>query len=216
MKRSLIRVLFTFACFCVGFTVVNAECSSSERLQLNTQASYVTYDYTYNEKTGLFDIHFYNLTSYLYLDYNSKQYYPTKDETVIKGVTNGKLMSVKVDASAKTNCEETILRTITYQVPYKNAYLDSTECGLYPEVEICNTQFLSYKLTDDMFKRIFETQKEELISTEPVVTPEETTWKDTVIEYLLKYGMQVGLLIIGTLSITILGRKAVKRAKAKF
>jgi hypothetical protein len=216
MKQSVIKVLFTFVCFTIISPVLKAECSSSERVQLNTQASYVTYDYTYNDETELFDIHFYNLTSYLYLEYNSNIYYPKKEETIIKNVENGKRMTITVNASTNTNCEETQLRSITYQVPYKNAYLDSVGCGLYPELSICNTKFLSYKLTDEMFNRIFDTQKVEYIGTEAEEPVVEETWVDVLKNYALKYGMQVGLSLIGTVSILILGRKAVKRAKAKF
>lgn len=216
MKRSVIKVVITLVCFICITSVLKAECSSSERVQLNTQASYITYDYTYNEKTDLFDINFYNMTSFLYLEYDSKIYYPRKEQTIIKGVENGKRINVKVNASTNTNCEETQLRSITYQVPYKNLYLESVGCDLYPEISICNTKFLTYKLTNEMFNRLFEEQKAAYTKTETKADDIKETWKDVLKNYATKYGMQVGLSLIGTLSILILGKSAVKRAKAKF
>lgn len=216
MKLSIQKVLLAFICFCVGIWTVKADCSSSERVQLNTQASYITYDYSYNEKDKTFNIHIYNLTSYLQIEYNSDYYYAKKEETIIKNIEEGSRVFLLVQASRSTNCSNTTIRTINYQVPYTNPYLDSVECELYPEVNICNTKYLPYKLTNAMFKRTFNAQKDKLISKNEEEQVTEETWLDVLKEYALKYGMQSGLTLAGTLSMLILGRKAVKRAQAKF
>ena len=159
---------------------------------------------------------FENVTSGIALDYDGKIYNATKNGITIKKVPEGTVMNISVIASANTNCYKDGLRTIYYRIPYYNHYLTTPECQNYPEVEFCQTKFLSYYVSESLFKSMFEKQKEELYETEePPVEPSDT-WIDIVVDYLWKYGMQVGLFIVGFFCMFILGHNAVKRAKAKF
>lgn len=215
MKSKVLYFMFFMMCFCIFPGLVKAECSANEKVQLNTQASYLTYSYTYNNN-NTFNVTFENVTSGIALEYDDKVYNATKNGITIKKVPEGTVMFIKVIASPNTNCYEDLLRAITYRIPYYNHYLTSAECQNYPEVEFCQTKFLSYYVSENVFKRMFEKQKEELYQpAAPPVEPEET-WFDIVLDYLWKYGMQVGLFIVGFTCMFILGHNAVKRAKAKF
>jgi len=215
MKNKVLCFTFFMLCFCIFTGSVKAECSANEKVQLNTQASYLTYNYTYNNN-NTFNVTFENVTSGIAIEYDGKVYNATKNGITIKKVPEGTVMNIKVIASANTNCYQDNLRIINYRIPYYNRFLDRAECQNYPEVEICQTKFLSYFMSDVLFEKMFETQKEEFYEQEdPIVEPEET-WIDIVVDYLWKYGMQVGLFIVGFTCMFILGHNAVKRAKAKF
>lgn len=215
MKRDVLLVSIICLCFCIFPMAAKADCSSSEKLQINTQASYVTYSVAFNSD-GTFDVTFENLTSSLAIEYNKKIYPATKKGVTIKNLKEGTVLRANVVASDNTNCPEDIARHMTYRVPYYNHYLDSEECSLYPEVEVCKTKFFSYEMTKSLFQSMFDKQKGQLVEEEPPVVVDEPTWKDILFDYLYKYGMQVFLFTIGTLCTFILGHNALKRAKSKF
>lgn len=215
MKNRILQLFFLVVCFCIFPMISKAECSASEKVQLNTQASYLTYDYTYNGD-NTFNVTFDNVTSSLAVEYNDDIYSATKSGITIKNIPEGTIMNLKVLASKKTNCYEDVLRVITYRIPYYNRFLDRAECQNYPEIEICQTKFLSYFMSDSLFESMFEKQKEELLETEEPTIVEEDTWVDILVDYLWAYGMQTGLFLVGTICMYILGHSAVKRAKAKF
>ena len=62
------------------------------------------------------------------------------------------------------------------------------------------------------------TEKKDIIS-EEIITEEEkieVKWYDEYLEYIKKYGMQVGLVFLGTIPPIILGRSAVRKEKEQF
>lgn len=215
MKMSILKIAILVLCL-FALPVFNAECSTQEKVQINTQASYVNYHYEYDDKTGLFDVIFENVTSNITIEYLERSYSATKNGTRIKGLNQGTRVQAYLNASGNTNCTGDRLRTIVVPLPYYNEFLDSDECNTYPEVEICKTKFLSYKLSYNNFLNMFKKQRDKLLE-EPVVEGQkEETWQDIFFEYLEKYGMQVGLFVLGFFSMFVLGHSAVKRAKAKF
>lgn len=215
MKRVY---LFLFLLLLIPFNVKadNEGCTSQEKIKLNTLASYLTIGFEFNEKSATFNVVIENMSPYLIIDDNENEYRYSSKGTKIKKINEGTKLRLLIKASEYSECYDDTIRTITYVTPYINRFLETSECFSNPEVEICNTKFTNYKLDEKTFKRMFEKQKKKQEQEEVVVIEEEDPWYKEYLEYIRKYGMQVGLFLIGTTAMLILGQNAVKRAKAKF
>lgn len=220
MNRTVKIILLIITCFFVKPILSNAEnCEVYVLSELNQHASHVTYDLSYSKTEGTFSITVTNLNSKLMLEYDSKRYDGKYSTVTINNIIPGTSVNLEIHPSSYSSCDtKDILRTITFQAPYHNNYLDSDECINYPELTVCKTEFFGYDLTYDLFQNMLEKQRIAYYGEEE--QEEEIEEPNIIIEFLKKYaklyGMQTLLFVLGTGSMFILGHSAVKRAKAKF
>ena len=197
-------------------TLKGDECTSSELVDLHSIANHISIDFEYDEKNEKFNVVLENLNSLVLVNFETNQYKYSSKGTKVKGLDEGTRYVFFVVASEYSTCYETELRQISFVTPYINRFLDTEDCYNHPDAEICNTKFTDYKLTYSIFKKMVEKNVKAVESEKVDEKEKEVHWYDKYLELLDKYGMQVGLFLIGAVATAIIGHGAVTRAKAKF
>lgn len=195
-KIILILIIMMFP------TIINAACSYSDIVDLNTLASYVdkTFDVDSNNK---FSLTLTNITEELFLKYNNQNYNRDKNGIVIvKNIEEGTNMTIGVYSTDKTNCYDTYLRNIYINTPYINEYYNHELCKNYMNYTICNSKFLSYKVTYSIFQKSLEEIKQNE-NKKNVQTVEENSLFLVIWEFIKNNWIPI-LLVIGSSLITYL------------
>ena len=191
-------------------------CSSEETIELYTIASHVAVDFKYEEQTETFDLILENMNQYLSAQVAGKLYKYSSKGVVIKGFKEGEKVKIDLIASEYSECFEKSIKSIQYVLPYINRFLDTSECELNADAEICNTKFTDYRLTYNLLKKML--QKEEKKKTDIIIEKKEQEiyWYDKWLIFIDDYGMQIGLFLLGTIATIIVGHGVLIRAKSKF
>ncbi len=213
------RILVAFVIF-LSFSVnLNAECSYSDIVELNTLASHVNYSYEYNSLKQEFSVTFNNVTNQLKFESLNTTFEPVNNNVVISGF-EGQTLYVEILGSNNSNCSNKLLRTINVALPYENNYYNSSYCKGYMDLPICNTRFLSYDITFETFQGILNKQKgpEQPKEEEPEEEPEivEESIIDFVIDFLKKYWLEGSILIGSSLITFLIGNYIYNKTKYKF
>lgn len=145
------KKLFFLLVLCAWPFMVNAECTYSEKYELNALSSYIDYAYDYNESTGLFTINLFNIEDRLELRYENKVYEPENGEVIISNIAPGTRLSIDVYSTVQNECYNEYLRVIYVSIPYFNRFYDSILCDGYEELDICNSRFLDYQISNQTF-----------------------------------------------------------------
>ncbi len=159
MKKALF-----FITICIFPIIIKGACDYKEQIDLNTLSSNIKYSYDYDETKKAFTLTFFNVTEEMYLQKDSKIFKTTNtNEVVLSSLEEGETFNIKVFASSNTGCYGTYLRDIPVSLPYLNPYYNHAKCSGKMEYTVCNSQFLSYKLSYKSFvktiEKIEETQK---------------------------------------------------------
>ena len=154
--RKFIVVSFIFF---FSMIVVDAECEYKELRELNTLASYIQSNYEYNESTRKFDITITNLTDKFYIFYEGNRYDPSSGTVIISGVEEGTRVSAEVIVSIASECFNEKPRMIYVNIPYINHYYKSNLCNGHTSLNVCNSRFLDYNLSESTFIKLIEQDK---------------------------------------------------------
>lgn len=146
--KKLFWICFMF----FGFSLVlNAECEYKELRELNTLASYIQTNYEYNEETKKFDITVTNLTDKFYIFYENKRYEASSGTVIISGIDEGTRVSAEVVVSVNSECYNEKPRMLFVNIPYLNQYYKSNLCVGHESLNVCNSRFLDYKISENTF-----------------------------------------------------------------
>ena len=220
--KNIFKLLFVFMIFFFLNNVsaletdISETCTVEEKIALNSLANHVTIDFEFNENDEKFNLLFENITPYISVEYGNNTYKYSSKGTIIRGFDEGKRLSFNIVASEYSECYGYKIKSIQYMTPYINRFLESSECNENPTAEICKTKFTDYKLTYSLLKNMLKKNTKQEKKIEEKEIERIYTWKDNLLDFLDKYGMQVGLFLLGSITTIILGHGAVIRAKTKF
>ena len=193
MKKILLIILVMFP------IVINGDCNYDEVVLAGKLAKEVNYETNYNSNNGKFDITVYNVVDLLYLEYSNKLYYGnSKGEVIIKGVDQGKTISISVKANV-ADCNYN-LQNKHITLPYYNGYFGSEICEGYEMLTPCASEFLSYKNNTNIIKSAISNYEGAL---EPDKKDEDNK-KLTIIEQIIVFGKNWGIKILLALVTTVL------------
>lgn len=196
------KLLIVLSIFMLGMCRYNAECSYKDLKELNTFAAYVETSYKYNEETGYFDLTITNLGDKLYITGEKGEFYsPVSGSVTINNLSLGTAYKYNVYSSIESGCNAEFLRVINVNIPYMNYYYGSQACEGHEELNVCNSRFLAYQISENTFLSLLnkssETKKNE---EKPEDTPMDF-W-DKVIDYASKIYVKI-ILVVVTSIITI-------------
>ncbi len=216
MKKLLIVGISFLTCI----SVVKADCDYARLIDLNTQASHVNYSYSFNEDSKLFDVTLINITNSLKLIYNGKTYSKSNNSVVLKGMEEGKYITIEIDSNDSL-CPHEVLRFIYVAIPYINIYYNTKDCENYKNLTVCSSRFLNYKLTYSNLKNILnEYDKSKNVPNEEEKEEEsDNTQTENVLTVIYdvakKYWIEASLVIGSSLITYLLGNLIYKRVKYK-
>lgn len=196
MKKILI---FCFMFFGI-YTTLNAECTYKDQRELITLASYVTSDYSYNERNQTFSITFDNMTDRMSVSYNSI-INPQDGKVIIDNLKEGTSVKVNIKSSEKDICSNYNLRVMNINLPYLNPYYNREECTYRKTLQVCNSKFLDYKISEEQFKNLVSQTKEEKsdFGEDEEENKEELSFFQRLKEIIIPLLIPTGLVIISSL-----------------
>lgn len=200
MKKILLFILLLIPVF------VNAECDNNKIVELGKFAGNITYNTEYSKSSSKYTVTFYNVVEGLYLEYNNKSYLPNGDNEVkISDLRDGISMEVIVYPS-NAGCRSS-LNTIRFKLKYYNKFYNDPRCEEYIKkgckTVYCSNQFLDVQPTDELFEGALKNTCGDAAIPLPEPTPEEVTFLDKVLDFMLDYGIKF-LLIAISLTVSIL------------
>lgn len=191
-KVFFLLVLFIWPRF------VNAECTYSEKYELNALSSYIDYTYDYNESTNLFTVDLFNIDSRLELRYDNVIYTPENGNVTLTNIEPGSRLSVNVYSTVENECFDEHLRVVYVSVPYFNRFYGSVLCDGHEDLNICNSRFLDYQISNQTFILLLNNEEFTLNKDdETVEIVDEDKWYDVVIDTMQKYYIKF---IVATMS----------------
>ena len=184
---------------CMIPLVVKAECTYSERYELNALSSYVDYTYDYNDSTGLFTVKLFNIDSRLEIRYDNVVYLPENGNVTINNIKPGTRMSIGVYSTVENECFNEYLRVVYVSVPYYNGFYGSVLCKGHEDLDICNSRFLDYQISNQTFIFLLNNDDFTLHEKEETVeVVEQQQWYTAVIDIMKKYYIKFIIVIIST------------------
>lgn len=200
MKKILLFILLLIPVF------VNAECDNNKIVELGKLAGNITYNTEYSKSSSKYTVTFYNVVEGLYLEYNNKSYLPNDDNEVkISDLRDGISMEVIVYPS-NAGCRSS-LNTIRFKLKYYNKFYNDPRCEEYIKkgckTVYCSNQFLDVQPTDELFEGALKNTCGDAPIPLPKPAPEEVTFLDKVLDFMLDYGIKF-LLIAISLTVSIL------------
>lgn len=192
------KILFTFLLCFTGILIMKAECSYKELKELNAFASHVETSYKYNEETGLFDLTVTNLGDKAFISESAKSYFPTDGQLIVSRLVLGKTYKFFVQPTNQ-ECMTEKLRTITINVPYLNSFYGSAACNEHQNLSVCNSRFLSYKLSEKTFLKLLQNdveKKDEEIRKDDEIKEPEPTMTDKIKSFIIDNYIKIILPII--------------------
>lgn len=192
--------------------VVNAGCSSSELLELRKMASHVNANYTFDYDNFTFNLELNNLNEQNYIIINdNEKYYPNDGKAIIPNLYGGNKIKYQI---AATNCNYEILRSGSIYLPYYNNFYNSFDCVGHEKLTVCNSEFLSYPLSDELFKKYIE--KDTNPENTPDIVGEDDPPEQKKDKLDIEIFIKIGMVIIGVLIPTLIGKVAIDKVKYKF
>lgn len=209
--KKIIFILFVSFTSIIG---LNAECSYKELKELNSFASHVETSYKYNETTGLFDLTITNLGDKVFIRNGINDLFPTDGQLTISNLALGSTFTSTIIGGLNGECGGEILRTIRVNLPYLNKYYNSEKCLGHENLNICNSRFLDYELTERTFYSLIRRNDQEAIEKNKQDNKdeiEELTIIDKIILFIknnyIKFLLVIGTSVIVTSIYTTIIRK---------
>lgn len=196
MKKKLLLILL-----CIIPIYVNAECSYSEKYELNALSSYIDYTYEYDENTELFNLKIININEKMELRYENNILKPNNGTVTIEKIEPGSNIKIGVYSTVENDCYNEYLRVIYISVPYFNRFYGSILCKGYEELNVCNSKFLDYQISNKNFITILNKYEFTLDNKEDIIepVPEENKWYSSIIDFLQKYFFKILTSIISSI-----------------
>lgn len=150
----LLVVILVAIIICVVIAIKNKDKKSNETPTNDNNIYNIKVDQKYSKSKNKFTIIFTNVKSNLYV----KEY--GKDTEKLKGNSEEKVIIEDLEPGTKhlyivNNLigKSSTERKITIELPYYNEFYSRTECEPYrKKLKICSSQFLNYKVTEEMFE----------------------------------------------------------------
>lgn len=150
----LLVVILVAIIICVIIAIKNKDKKSNETPTNDNNIYNIKVDQKYSKSKNKFTITFTNVKSNLYV----KEY--GKDTEKLKGNSEEKVIIEDLESGTKhlyivNNLigKSSTERKITIELPYYNEFYSRTECEPYrKKLKICSSQFLNYKVTEEMFE----------------------------------------------------------------
>ena len=133
------------------FFLVKAECTYSEKYELNALSSYIDYTYDYSEQSEVFILNLFNIDDRLELRYENKIYTPENGRVTITNIIPGTRLSIDVYSTVQNECYNEYLRVVYVSIPYFNRFYGSVLCDGHEDLDICNSRFLDYQISNQTF-----------------------------------------------------------------
>lgn len=207
------RILLLFFCILFFPLTLNAECSNEEINELNGFSLHVTSSYEFNKDTFSFDLSIYNLNDNVYVEYLGNRYYSYDGVVSINNLFVGSNITYNIVASDRTGCSGKVLNTYTVVLPYYNSFYNSVECFGHEKLKVCNSEFLSYQLTDELFQKYIKNDSK-YSSDSNIIDNNQAD--DNKIKYDFEIFIKIGLVLLGILIPTIYCAIRVNKIKSKF
>ena len=191
-KTFFLLILLAFPIF------VDAECTYKEKYELNALSSYIDYTYAYNESSQVFTVNLFNIDEKLELRYENKVYTPDGGKVTLDNVEPGSRLSVDVYSTVQNECYNEYLRVVYVSIPYFNRFYGSVLCDGHEDLNICNSRFLDYQISNQTFILLLNNEEFTLNKDdETVEIVDEDKWYDVVIDTMQKYYIKF---IVATMS----------------
>lgn len=196
---------------------VNAECTEENKNELKKLAQDITYEKSYSMSDKVFTIKYYNVFPGMLLKINnnvlqgnSNDNYSIKLNNLLEGEY------ITADVIDTIGCGIT-LNTIFITLPYYNTFYGTQKCEKYVgKLTQCTSQFLSYELDEDMLDSAIEAYENKIdpIIEEPII---KKTFLQrvyaTVKNFLIDWGISIGLFIFFGVITAIIGEKIFRKTK---
>lgn len=194
MKKTLfLLILLAFPIF------LNAECTYKEKYELNALSSYIDYTYDYNESSKLFTVNLFNIDEKLELRYENKVYTPENGKVTLNNVEPGSRLYIDVYSTIQNECFNEYLRVLYVSVPYFNRFYESVLCDGHEDLDICNSRFLDYQISNQTFILLLNNEEFTLNKDEEIVEiVDEEKWYNIVIDTMQKYYIKFIVTIVST------------------
>ena len=194
MKKTLfLLILLAFPIF------LNAECTYKEKYELNALSSYIDYTYDYNESSELFTVNLFNIDEKLELRYENKVYTPENGKVTLNNVEPGSRLYIDVYSTIQNECFNEYLRVLYVSVPYFNRFYESVLCDGHEDLDICNSRFLDYQISNQTFILLLNNEEFTLNKDEEIVEiVDEEKWYNIVIDTMQKYYIKFIVTIVST------------------
>lgn len=196
MKKTLfLLILLAFPIF------VDAECTYKEKYELNALSSYIDYTYDYNENSQVFTVNLFNIDEKLELRYENKVYTPNGGKVTLNNVEPGSRLSIDVYSTVQNECYNEYLRVVYVSIPYFNRFYGSVLCDGHEDLDICNSRFLDYQISNQTFILLLNNEEFTLNKDDEAgKIVDEDKWYDVVINTMQKYYIKF---IVATISTVI-------------
>ena len=191
-KTFFLLILLAFPIF------VDAECTYKEKHELNALSSYIDYTYDYNESSQVFTVNLFNIDEKLELRYENKIYTPDGGKVTLDNVEPGSRLYIDVYSTVQNECYNEYLRVVYVSIPYFNRFYGSVLCDGHEDLDICNSKFLDYQISNQTFILLLNNEEFTLNKDdETVEIVDEDKWYDVVIDTMQKYYIKF---IVATMS----------------
>ncbi len=150
----LLVVILVAIIICVVIAIKNKDKKTNDTPTNDNNIYNIKVDQKYSKSKNKFTITFTNVKSNLYVKEYGKDTEKLKgnseEKVIIEDLEPGtKHLYIVNDLIGKSSTE----RKITIELPYYNEFYSRTECEPYrKKIKICSSQFLNYKVTEEMFE----------------------------------------------------------------
>ena len=195
MKKTLfLLILLAFPIF------VDAECTYKEKYELNALSSYIDYTYDYNENSQVFTVNLFNIDEKLELRYENKVYTPNGGKVTLNNVEPGSRLSIDVYSTVQNECYNEYLRVVYVSIPYFNRFYGSVLCDGHEDLDICNSRFLDYQISNQTFILLLNNEEFTLNKDDEAgKIVDEDKWYDVVINTMQKYYIKFIVATVSTI-----------------
>ena len=175
--------------------VLAATCDTKKHVQYQKLAENIDYEKSYSKSTNKFTITFYNVVEGLYLSNGSNSYTRNDDNIAIaSNIDEGSNISFAINTTM-TNCGS-ILKTINITLPYYNTFYDTDRCEEYKDkLNICSSQFLTYKPTNELFEMQVKNYGG-IKPDDPTPDDPNKTLIDYCVDFMKDWGIQILIVIV--------------------
>ena len=198
-KTFFLLILLAFPIF------VDAECTYKEKYELNALSSYIDYTYDYNESSQVFTVNLFNIDEKLELRYENKIYTPDGGKVTLNNIEPGSRLFIDVYSTVQNECYNEYLRVVYVSIPYFNRFYGSVLCDGHEDLDICNSRFLDYQISNQTFILLLNNEEFTLNKDDEAgKIVDEDKWYDVVINTMQKYYIKFIVTTISTvISISI-------------
>lgn len=146
------KILFIFISFIVFLpnVIAEEECTYTEINRLRNLASLIKFEVKYigESSEDEYGIYVSNMSEEFYININGRYYF---SNTIVKNLNSKKTYTIGI-ALLNNPCSSKFKYAKTINIPAYNIYYNSSYCDEYKDIELCQIDYDSSKLTEEQFK----------------------------------------------------------------